>query len=102
VLSFRSGFFGSCEKRSQAVQALLGCRPPIGDPLCERGEAPGLDPASAHPPDLFASDKPACLQRLKMLEHGSEGHSEWRGQVADRGRAAAQPLQASEDSDIAR
>jgi hypothetical protein len=77
---------------AETVETTLDKRAALGDPVGERVESARLDSAAADAPNFLASDKPAFLQYLEVLDNCGERHVEGFGQVADTGRPAAQPL----------
>src|SRR5262245_1075845 len=55
-------------------------------------ERAGQHAAGPHTPDLLATDQPALLQHLQMLQQRGHGHGKRLGDLADRRRAAAQSV----------
>ena len=76
----------------EAVESVLPQRAVLGDPTLGPFQAAGLEAARAHPTDLLGPDHAAVLQDLDVLHDGRERHGERLGEVADRDRAPAQPL----------
>jgi hypothetical protein len=80
------------EDFTKAVEAPLHERAAFCDPFGENIDAAGLDPAGPHPPDFLAADQATFFQDLQVLDHRGQRDIERPGEVADAGRAAAQPL----------
>ena len=66
--------------------------PLAADPVFGGCQPSRVQTTGAHPPGLFRTDQPALFQHLQMLQHRRQRHRQRPGEIADRGRAAAQPL----------
>ena len=63
----------------------------LGDPLLDRAHRRRLETACADAADLLGADQAALLQHVDVLDDGRQRHRERLGELADRGRALAQP-----------
>ena len=82
--------FGFGEKVAETVETAFPGRAALADPLLGGGERTRFDTTGSYPPDLLRPDEPARLQHLQVLDDAGERHVEWSGELADRGRSAAQ------------
>src|SRR5579862_4442466 len=81
-----------CENPTETVKAAFRQSTALRDPVRERGEASGFDPARADPPDFLGPDETALFQHLKMLDDCGKRRVERFGQGTDGGWSMAQPL----------
>ena len=80
------------EVLAKALELALPARAPRADPLLDRPQRRRLDPAGPHTPDLVGADEAARLEHVKVLYHRRQRHRQRLGELADRCRSVAQPL----------
>src|SRR5262245_43977062 len=85
LLAFQSG-----DVRLHAIKATLPKRALLNQPTFSQAEGRGLHLASSHPASFLAANEAALLQHLKMLQQRRHRQRERLGELAHRGRAAAQ------------
>ena len=78
------------EDLAQPVEPVLPGGALAGEPVRGQLQPDRLEPAGAGAAHLLGADQPARLEDGQVLHDGREGHVEWPGQLAHRGRAGAQ------------
>ncbi len=77
---------------AEGVEPALPRAAALGDPPLGGAQRGRGDLAGAHPAHLLGAHQAARLQHLHVLDDGGERHREGPGQLADRGRSPAEPL----------
>src|SRR5215218_7893217 len=80
------------EVLTKAVEATLPARAPCADPSLRGPQRRRLDAAGPYAPNLLGADEAAHLQHLNVLYHRRQRHRQRLGELAHRGRSAAQAL----------
>src|ERR1039457_4580842 len=78
------------QELAQAVEVALPAGAVRADPLLNVLERFALDPTSAHAANLLRVHEPAIFQHSQVLHDRRERHLEGSGELAHRGRTAAQ------------
>lgn len=86
-------FVGLVEKLTEAVETAFDQAAAVGDPIAEGIQPAYVGLAHAHASDLGASDQPACLEHLDVLDDSSQRDVEGPSDLAHAGRPAGQTVE---------